>query len=157
MIHIRKVIHRLETNKHQTGSGGVPGPSTQKTKVDTMNKTERSNHVSNINRLMRQELKKFPGTLVLKQTATNKVQVAAQVLQKRYIFNTDIEAYFSDYICTDLQLFLKLFKDLRKKHQSSMLFITHDFGIVFLGGFDKCAGRLVLTDIDDVISISREH
>ena len=76
-----------------------------------MNKTERNNHVSNINRLMRQEMKNFPGTLVLKQTATNKVQVAAQVLQKRYIFNTDIEAYFSDYICTDLQLFLKLFKD----------------------------------------------
>ena len=75
-----------------------------------MNKTERNNHVSNINRLMRQELKSIPGTLVLKETAAGKVQIAIEAVYKRYIFETDIEAYFTGSISVDLQQFLKLFK-----------------------------------------------
>jgi len=75
-----------------------------------MNKTERNNHVSNINRLMRQELKSIPGTLVLNETATGNVQIAIEAVYKRYIFETDIEAYFSGSISVDLQQFLKLFK-----------------------------------------------
>lgn len=75
-----------------------------------MNKTDRNNHVSNINRLMCQELKSIPGTLVLKETAAGNVQIAIEAVYKRYIFETDIEAYFSGSISVDLQQFLKLFK-----------------------------------------------
>ena len=75
-----------------------------------MKKTERNNHVSNINRLMRQELKSIPGTLVLKETAAGNVQIAVEAIYKRYIFETDIEAYFTGTISVDLQQFLKLFK-----------------------------------------------
>ena len=75
-----------------------------------MKKTERNNHVSNINRLMRQELKSIPGTLVLKETAAGNVQIAIEAVYKRYIFETDIEAYFTGTISVDLQQFLKLFK-----------------------------------------------
>ena len=75
-----------------------------------MNKTERNNHVSNINRFMRQEMKSIPGTLVLKETAAGTVQIAIEAVYKRYIFETDIEAYFTGSISVDLQQFLKLFK-----------------------------------------------
>ncbi len=75
-----------------------------------MKKTDQTKHVSNINRLMRQELKTVPGTLVLKETGAGRIMIAAEAIGKRYIFTTDIEAYFEGSVCVDLQQFLKLFK-----------------------------------------------
>lgn len=75
-----------------------------------MKKTDQTKHVTNINRLMRQELKSIAGTLVLKETAAGRIMIAVEAVGKRYIFATDIEAYFTGSISVDLQQFLKLFK-----------------------------------------------
>lgn len=75
-----------------------------------MKKTEQTKHVSNINRLMRWELKQIPGTLILKERLCGNLQVTAEAVGKRYIFNTDIEANIPGSISVDLQQFLKLFK-----------------------------------------------